>query len=199
MFMHRLKFGYTLGRLSLIKIIGKTMFRNIVIILIAFASQMVSALDYTQEITEQEIQEKVSALMPVVKKKYFVTVKISDPKIDLIKEINEVGILANIDASAPGGIKGNGEVMIQGALDYDANKGAFYFKNPKIISLKIDQVPANFIPDIQALAQTALTNALATYPVYQFKDDHLKHRLAKSVLKSLKVQNEKLLITLSAF
>jgi hypothetical protein len=175
------------------------MLRNIVVILIAFASQMVFALDYTQEITEQEIQEKVSALMPVVKKKYFVTVKISDPKIDLIKEINEVGILANIDASAPGGIKGNGEVMIQGALDYDPKKGAFYFKNPKIISLKIDQVPANFIPDIQALAQTALTNALATYPVYQFKDDNLKHRLAKSVLKSLKVQDEKLLITLSAF
>ena len=175
------------------------MFRTLVIILIAFASQMVSALDYTQEITEQEIQEKVSAFMPVVKKKYFVTVKISDPKIDLIKETDEVGILANIDASAPGGIKGSGEVMIQGSLDYDPKKGEFYFKNPKIVSLKIDQVPADFIPDIQALAQTALSKALATYPVYKFKDDDLKHRLAKSVLKSLKVQNEKLVITLGAF
>ena len=137
--------------------------------------------------------------MPVVKKKYFVTVKISDPKIDLIKETDEVGILANIDASAPGGIKGSGEVMIQGSLDYDPKKGEFYFKNPKIVSLKIDQVPADFIPDIQALAQTALSKALATYPVYKFKDDDLKHRLAKSVLKSLKVQNEKLVITLGAF
>lgn len=175
------------------------MFRNIVIMLIVFTSQMVSALDYTQEITEQEIQEKVSALMPLEKKRYFVTVKISDPKIDLIKEINEVGILANIEVIAPGGIKGRGEVMIQGALDYDAKKGAFYFNQPKIVSLKIDQVPTDFIPDIQALAQTALTKALASYPVYKFKDDNLKHRLAKSVLKSLQVQDEKLLITLSAF
>ena len=175
------------------------MFRSIIFILVSLVSQAVFALDFTQVITEQEIQAKVSAFMPVEKKRYFVTVKISNPKIDLIKESDEVGILANIDAAAPGGIKGSGKVMIQGTLDYNSKKGEFYYKNPKIVSLEIDQVPANFIPDIQAIAQAALSKALAAYPVYKFKDDDLKHRLAKSMLKSIKVDNEALIVTLGAF
>lgn len=175
------------------------MFRSMIFIFLYLVSQMVSALDYTQEITEQEIQEKVSAFMPIEKKKYFVTIKISNPKIDLIKESNEIGILASIEANAPGGIKGKGKVMIKGTLEYDPKKGEFYFKNPTIISLAIDKVNDNIIPKIQGIAQAALSKVMTVYPVYKFKDDNLKHTLAKAVLKSLKVENEKLLLTLGVF
>lgn len=175
------------------------MFRCIIFIFLSFVSHLAFALDYTHEITQQEIQEKVSALMPIEKKKYFVTVKVSNPKIDLIKKTNEIGIFANIEAIAPGGIKGSGEVMINGTLDYDPKEGSFYFKNPTIISLVIDKVPNKYIPKIQVIAQKALSKAMAVYPVYKFKDDNLKHTLAKAVLKSLKVTNEKLVLTLGVF
>jgi hypothetical protein len=167
--------------------------------LLFLVSHVVFALDYTQEITELEIQEKVSAFMPIEKKKYFVTVKISNPKIDLIKKTDEIGILANIEAFAPGGITGSGEIMVKGSLDYDPKKGEFYFKSPKIVSLTIDKVPHKIIPKIQGIAQIALSKAMAVYPVYKFKDDNLKHKLAKAVLKSLKVKNEKLILTLGVF
>jgi len=68
------------------------MVRSIIFILLSVVSQVVFALEYIQEITEQEIQKKVSTLMPIEKKKYFVTVKISNPEIDLIKETDEIGI-----------------------------------------------------------------------------------------------------------
>ena len=102
------------------------MFRSIMFVFLSLLSQFAVALDYTQEITEQEIQEKISAFMPIEKKKYFVTVTLSNPIIDLLKESDEIGIRANIDASAPGGIKGSGEVMIKGTLDYEPKKGEFY-------------------------------------------------------------------------
>ncbi|TWX47194.1 DUF1439 domain-containing protein [Colwellia hornerae] len=175
------------------------MFRIIIIIILSLLSQIAVAFDYTQEITEQEIQEKVSALMPIEKKKYFVTVKISNPIIALLKATDEIGIRANIDASAPGGIKGSGEVMIKGTLDYDPEKGEFYFKNPTIIKLAIDKIPKSFTPKIQDIAQAALSKMMAVYPVYKFKDDNLKHKLAKAVLKSLAVKDEKLIITLGVF
>ncbi|AOW78737.1 hypothetical protein A3Q34_18970 [Colwellia sp. PAMC 20917] len=175
------------------------MFRSIMFVFLSLLSQFAVALDYTQEITEQEIQEKISAFMPIEKKKYFVTVTLSNPIIDLLKESDEIGIRANIDASAPGGIKGSGEVMIKGTLDYEPKKGEFYFKNPTIISLAIDKVPKNFTPKIQDIAQAALSKVMAVYPVYKFKDDNVKHKLAKAVLKSLKVKDEKLIITLGVF
>jgi hypothetical protein len=175
------------------------MARCIIFIFLSFVSQLVFALDYTHEITQQEIQEKVSAFMPIEKKKYFVTVKVLNPKIDLIKTTDEIGIFANIEVIAPGGIKGSGEVMIKGTLDYGPKEGSFYFKNPTIISLVIDKIPHKFIPKIQGIVQKALSMAMAVYPVYTFKDDNLKHTLAKAVLKSLKVENEKLVLTLGVF
>jgi hypothetical protein len=182
-----------------VRLKGKSMIRSIIFILLSLISQVIFALEYTQEITEQEIQEKISAFMPIEKKKYFVTVKITNPKIDLIKETDEIGILANIEAFAPGGIKESGEVTIKGTLDYDPQKGEFYFKNPKIVSLAIDKVPKIFIPKVQSIAQIALSKAMAVYPVYKFKDNNLKHKLAKAVLKSLKVKDEKLILTLGVF
>jgi hypothetical protein len=175
------------------------MVRCIIFILLSLVSQVVCALEYIQEITEQEIQKKVSAFMPIEKKKYFVTVKISNPEIDLIKETDEIGIKANIEAFALGGIAGNGEVTIKGKLNYDPKKGEFYFKNPTIVSLFIDKVPKSLIPKVQGIAQTALSKAMAAYPVYKFKEGNLKHTLAKAVLKSLKVKNEKLILTLGVF
>ena len=178
---------------------SRVMFRSVMFVVVSLVSQLAFAFNFTQVITEQEIQERVSASMPIEKTRFFVTVKVSDPVIDLIKDTDEIGILANIDASAPGGIGGRGKVMIKGTLDYNSSKGEFYFKNPKIVRLDIENVPAEFMPNIQGLAQTALSNALSRYPVYKFKDNDVKHSLAKSVLKSLKVDNEQLVITLSPF
>jgi|TARA_B110000908_G_C10246949_1_gene449408 hypothetical protein len=175
------------------------MVRSIIFILLSVVSQVVFALEYTQEITEQEIQKKVSTLMPIEKKKYFVTVKISNPEIDLIKETDEIGIKAHIEAFAPGGIIGDGVVTIKGTLDYDPKKGAFYFKKPTIVSLVIDKMPKRLIPKVQKIAQIALSKAMAAYPVYKFKEGNLKHKLAKAVLKSLTVKNEKLILTLGVF
>jgi hypothetical protein len=175
------------------------MLQGLIFICLTLVSQMVVALDYTHIITEQAIQEKVAALMPIKKKKYFITIKISNPKIDLIKETDEIGILANIEAKAPGGIKGKGEVKIKGTLEYAPEKGEFYFKDPTIISLVINNVSANIMPKIQDIAQASLSKAMAVYPVYKFKDNNFKHKLAKAVLKSLKVENEQLLLTLGVF
>lgn len=174
------------------------MFRCTMFMLVCLISQAATALDYTLEMTEQEIQTKIAAFMPLEIKKYFVTVKISDPKIDLIKETNEIGLFANIEANTLGGIQGKGKVMIKGTLQYDVHQGAFYFNNPTIINLAIDNVPESMIPKVQNIAQVTLANVMAVYPVYQFKDDNLKHNLAKAVLKSLEVKNETLLLTLSA-
>jgi hypothetical protein len=124
---------------------------------------------------------------------------LSNPIIDLLKESDEIAIRANIDTSASDGIKGSGEVMIKSTLDYEPIKGEFYFKNLRIVSLAIDKVAKNFIPIIQDIAQAALSKVMAVYLVYKFKDENVKHKLAKAVLKSLEVKDEKLIITFGVF
>jgi len=157
------------------------------------------AFSYTLEISESELQKKVSAMMPMKKENMLVVVTVSDPKVDLIKESNEIGVFTNIEVIALGSLKGSGRANITGTLKYDAQKGEFYFRDPTVVSLEVDNVAKKFIPKIKAITQLAITKAMSVYPVYKFKGDNIKHKLAKAALKSVTVEQEKLLVTLSAF
>ena len=170
-----------------------------VVVMLMLISQMTMAFSYTMEISEKELQDKVSAIMPLEKSKFFVKVMLSEPVVDLIKTNNKISILSKIDIKAPAGIKGSGKIQISGSLSYDSKKGAFYFKNPEIIMIKINKVPDKYMPKIKKISQNIATKILATKPIYKFKDNKLKHKLAKSVLESVTVQEEKLLVKLSAF
>ena len=90
-----------------------------------------------------------------------------------------------------------GQAKIKGGLSYDKEKGAFFLNDPTIISIGLEKFPEKSTSKIQKLLQLALTKAFSIYPVYKFKDDNLKHKLAKATLESVEVKNEKLLVALN--
>jgi len=186
---------------------GSTMLKHLmpssvltsIAILLLSMIQSSFAFSYTLEISESELQKKVSAMMPMTKKNVFMAVTVSDPKIDLIQQSNEIGVFTNIEVIALGNLKGSGRAHITGTLNYDAEKGEFFFRDPTIVSLEIDNVEKKFIPKIKEITQLTITKAMSAYPVYKFKDDNIKHKLAKAALKSVTVNDKKLLVELSAF
>lgn len=164
-----------------------------------FFTQMAMAFTYTLEISEQELQKKVSAMMPMKKKQFFLTVILSRPNVDLAPESNEISVFSHIDVLAPGGIKEQGDVKISGTLSYDPDKGEFFFHNPSIPSLAIKNVPEKFIPEIKKITEVIASKILSKHPIYKLRDDNLKHKLAKAVLRSVTVKNEQLHIVLDTF
>ena len=157
------------------------------------------AFSYTVEISEAELQSKVSAMMPMEKTAFFIKVILSNPIVDLTNGKNEIGLFAHIEVQMLGKIKGYGEVKITGALSYEADKTAFFLHNPKIIRLEIKNASEKVTFSVKKVVEVAARKILATRPVYILSDDNLKHKLAKSILKSIKVENEKLHIVLSLF
>ncbi|MBL1276372.1 MAG: DUF1439 domain-containing protein [Ectothiorhodospiraceae bacterium] len=162
-------------------------------------SQLAWAFSYTVEISEKELQEKISAMMPLEKKKFFMSVVLSNPDVDLMENDNKIGITIDIKVVAPGGMNGAGRAKITGSLSYNKERGELYFKDPKIVKLDIAKVPKSIIPNIKSLAQSVAGKALEKRPVYKLKDDDVKQKLAKSVLKSITVENGKLLVVLGVF
>ena len=57
-------------------------------------------------------------------------------------------------------------------------------------------MPAHVLPVVKDVTQAAATEALARYPVYKLQDDNLRHRLIKSVLRSVSVGNHHILVEL---
>jgi hypothetical protein len=157
------------------------------------------AFSYTLELSESEIQERVDVMMPLEKKKFFVTTVLTNPIIDLIESTNALGLSTDVAFKAPGNIVGSGRISFAGTLRYDNDVGAFYFDNLKLVSLDIKKVPSEFLPKIKKILQSVANKFLEKKPVFKFKDNNLKHKLAKSILKSIAVENENLVIELGLF
>jgi Protein of unknown function (DUF1439) len=176
-----------------------TMIRLMLLLLMFSFSQMSSGFSYTVELTERSLQEKVELIMPLEKKQYFFTVRLSEPKVALINKSNEVGMFMHVDVIAPGGFKGGGRGQIAGSVRYEQKTGEFFLDAPRLVGLEIDLLPKRLMPKISKLAEILLTKASSKLPVYRLRDDDAKHQLAKSTLKSIKVKDHKLLITLGMF
>lgn len=145
------------------------------------------------------LQTRVDQLMPLERKKLFLSIVVSNPVVDLGKNSDNIIISADIHVSAINELKGNGTAKISGSISCNNQDGAFYLANPLILSLKINKLPNKFLPKIKHIVQVFIVKALEQYPVYKFKDNNLKHSLAKAVLDSVKVENEMLIIKMSAF
>lgn len=172
---------------------------SIIALFILSVNSMAHAFSYTQEISEDELQQIIEKKMPIKKKKYFITVIISHPKLNLSTTENNLGIKAMIMVAAPGKLKVSGTINLSGSISYNENKGTFHLLDPIVKDIHVDNIPEKIQPQVKKVAQLAVSSALANLPVYKFKDDDLKHSLAKSVLESITVKEGKLLVKLSVF
>lgn len=153
----------------------------------------------TLEFTQAELQEKVSAMMPVEKKKGLLTIILSEPVVKLHQDSNKIGIKTNMQANILGMLKGTGVTEITGSLSYNKDKGTFHLLDPVITTMHINKVPDKYQPKIKNLAQQALAKTMAKRPIYQLRDDTMKHKLAKATLKSVTVDKGKLLVKFGLF
>lgn len=157
------------------------------------------ALSYTLKLSESQLQKKVSAMMPIQKNKYYFTVILSNPQIELLEDTNEIGLLTHVEVSGPKGIKGKGMVKLIGSISYESETNQFFFKNPTIHQLKIASISEKYSLIVQKIIQFIARKMLFTYPVYTLKDDNIKHKFAKSMLRSVSVKNKQLLLKLNMF
>ena len=170
--------------------------RIVYLVVLFFASTSCWAFDYTVEVTQQQLQEQLTRMMPIQKEEFFVTVELSNPVLELVDEGNQIGMFANIKMTAPGGIQGSGRTKVMGGISYKKETGSFYLHDPKIAQLEIDQIPVQFHSNIRQLAQMALSSSMTNRALITLRDDNMQQKLAKSMLQSVKIAGGKLLITL---
>lgn len=173
------------------------MLSKILAICLLTLSSLATALPYTLKVSEQELQDKLSKILPIERQAAYISAKIYDSRVDLIEGSDEVAVFTNIDLTVLGNIKGSGWTYVKGALTYNAEKGAFYLINPKIVSLEIENIPPDFIPEIKKIAQLSLEQALKVYPIYLFNDQKTQEKMANSSLQSILVKEQTLLINMS--
>ncbi|MFC3681159.1 DUF1439 domain-containing protein [Bacterioplanoides pacificum] len=178
---------------------SRPVLQQLLLITLLAVSNLSWGFSYTLEITGQQIQQKVDTLMPLQKKKLFFTVTLSNARVELTEGQQPISLFSEITLEAPNNIRATGRATISGNLSYNAQQGAFYLHNPVIRQLEIDQLDPGLLPTVKQLAQNAASQTLAKRPVYQLDDQDLKQKLAKTMLKSIRVENQLIKAELSAF
>ena len=173
--------------------------KKLILVILFLYSPGGMAFSYTLELTEPELQDKANSLMPLEKKKFFITTILTNPIIDLVNGSGEINLTTDVQVKAPGNLSGSGVVSFIGSIRYENETGSFYFDNLRVVSLEIGQIPNETLPKVQKMLEFVAKKFLSVKPVYTFKDNNLKHKLAKAALKSVAIENERLLVLLSVF
>ena len=92
-----------------------------------------------------------------------------------------------------------GSVFISGQIDYRPLGGEFYLKDTHIDNLNLQGISKERVKQVELMLEIIARGLLSKIPIYRLKEENLKHRLAKSMLKSVKINNGKMEIALELF
>jgi len=157
-----------------------------------FSIQTVFA--WTVKLSEAELQEKINKRVPIEKKKYLFTVLVSAIDVELKEGSDRVGLIADMEIRSPHLSSGKGRALLDGMLSYRQEEGAFYFQEPVIREVRFENISDKYHSPIRKIFQRAIARRLADKPVYILDENKFKHQLAKSLLKSVKVIDRKLVL-----
>jgi Protein of unknown function (DUF1439) len=188
----------------MIKIISNVVERKVkllfsLLMIFALSGCTSPALGYTIEITQKELQERLTSLMPLNQKRLFLTGTLSSPILELKSDASQLCFVADIAVTTTLNLKVNGSTRLCGLLLYRSEEGSFYLNDIQLLELTINNLPDSLVPASKELASAIAVNAFKKTPIYTFREDSVKGRIAKSLFKSVEIKATSLVIKFELF
>lgn len=144
-------------------------------------------------ISKATLQEILETKFPIEKKSKLFSFSLFDPFLTL--EENRFGINLSFKYNALGAVN-SGSMDIFGDIEYNRENSSFFLRNVEIRNLKLDN------NKIKKMTSTAISKVLNSFfavnPIYKLQDQGLKEKLARFLLKEIKIMEDKVLIILDA-
>ena len=155
---------------------------------------------YTFVLERQTIQNAVSKKVPL-EKRFALIFKLTVHQADVL--LTEGSDRIGIDAAAVLNIglgkepkSLDGSINADTSLSYNQDTFCFYLHNPVVHGLTIQGIPQRYTDRVSKASQSMLHKHLPTIRVYRISDKNLKMKLARAVLKDVRVKDGKLHVTL---
>ena len=145
------------------------------------------------------IQSLIEQKFPIQMEQYWLTLALCNPLVKLNETANKIGIELTLRLTVPGNISGEWRGLVEGRLDYNREKGEFYFLEPALKLADIEGFFAQYQNLILSMAGILLTRLFAVTPVYKLDQKDFRHLLTTLLLKSVTVHKDQILIELSLY
>lgn len=150
---------------------------------------------FTFELKASDLEKRMSQVFPIKVKKLIFVFKISDPEVILPPGgLNRITIGMSIKVSIPGLLAAKGRALVEGEVDYDREQGEFFFFDPEIKDMDIHGLPRRYTEEVRGLFEAIVRSTLGDMSIYKFNQQDKKQKYAKRLLKSIRVEDERLKI-----
>ncbi len=160
--------------------------------LLFFTSFSVHA--YILEFNKAELQEYVKGYFPFSQLTPFSKVTYSKPIVVLDENTNRIGLEVTVKAEIPGMMPITGRGQIDGDLEYRKETHQFYLHDPKITNVRFANTDYQLTGTIQQMISSISQQGMPLIFVYELRDEDLRQKMAKSVLKSVDVKRGKVYV-----
>ena len=183
---------------SLVIVASSVLLGLLVVGVVAFF--MIQGAEYTIYIEREQIQQAVDKKLPYEKRFALIFVlAVKNTRVFLTDGSDRIGASTDLELNVK--IKDKpknlgGFIKSETGVRYDQGNFCFYLLGPEIKELKIRGIPERYTRAVSAGTKRILEQYMSDVPVYKIKDDSLKLKLAKAVLKDVEVVNGRLVVTL---
>jgi hypothetical protein len=152
-------------------------------------------------VSQAEILARLQEKLPITNTYLFVfEVTLDNPRVQLIEASNRVN--AGLDLMLRIRLLSELEPM-HGLIDasasvrYDSDRAAFYLADPRIESLEMDALPAEFVARSRGVITDALKLHFQDNPIYKLSDRQA-HRVLRSVLIEVVIKDDRLVLRMGS-
>jgi hypothetical protein len=148
------------------------------------------------------IVKAVSGQFPTVRNQGVLTLQMLNPVLDFRGSSDRLGIQADavvrLRKLVPfeQGLNGEfkGRILLDGVLDYQPATGIFVFSDVKVRKFDISDLPRSELDTVNGAITGMAVNALGGLQVYKLDQSDWKQRLAKGVLRGIRVTDDGVLV-----
>lgn len=165
----------------------------------AFCSQAHALFSQTISLSQLELQQQLDQMGSAQYQDALLSVVVKEPKVELTQGSDKIGLRGKVETVLLGSMQASAVLHLRGSVVYKAKEGAFYLHNIELLSLQSEQIPQQQLAHVKSIVESLLNQLLKEQPIYALSETEKSEQLAKAILKSVSVENAKVLLHLSAF
>jgi hypothetical protein len=123
----------------------------------------------TRAYTRDQLQARVAPRFPVEKRRSLFVVRMSNPQLAFAGE--RLSLALDLDATAAVWTT-HGHAVVEGGVEYRAEDGAIFLRDPTVRTLDFDRVPPEWREPLRVAAEQLLVAQLAERPLYTLDSAH---------------------------
>ena len=158
-----------------------------------------SGQTYQIRISQIQIEQKLAEKLPLTRNFLLFYLTLEHPRVQLREDSSRVQLGLDVVIAPNAGaiirpLRATADVTA--GLRYDPAQGAFFLTDPVVQKLGVEGVDENRTNAINTALSKALSAYLAERPVYTLSGFDHKQRMARMVLKAVKVERGELVVEL---